>query len=57
MIGYLDKAIVLIMPKMIGYIKTFKVKKGGNKFMSFLIDEEKLLEKIKKYQFKRFTSL
>ena len=57
MIGYLDKAIVLIMPKMIGYIKTFKVKKGGNKFMSFLIDEEKLLEKIKKYRFKRFTSL
>ena len=45
------------MPKMIGYIKTFKVKKGDNKFMSFLIDEEKLLEKIKNYQFKRFTSL
>ena len=37
MIRYLDKAIrplVLIMPKMSGYVKTFKVKKGNNKLMS-----------------------
>ena len=44
-----DKAIrplVLIMPKMSGYVKTFKVKDGdkdkNNKLMSFHIDDEKL---------------
>ena len=49
-----DKAIrplVLIMPKMSGYVKTFKVKDGdkhkNNKLMSFCIDDEKLLEKYK----------
>ena len=54
MFGYLDKAIrslVLIMPKMSGCIKTFKVKDGdkdkNNKLMSFRIDDEKLLEKYK----------
>ena len=48
--GYLDKAIrplVLIMPKMIGYVKTFKVKYGdkdqNNKLISFHIVDEKLL--------------
>ena len=48
----LDKAIrplVLIMPKMSGYVKTFKVKEGDNdernKLMSFHIVGEKLLEK------------
>ena len=47
-----DKAIrplVLIMPKMSGYVKTFKIKDGdkhkNNKLMSFCIDDEKLLEK------------
>ena len=39
------------MPKMIGYVKTFKVKEGdkgkSNKLMSFHIDVEKLLEKYK----------
>ena len=47
-----DKAIrslVLMMPKMSGYVKTFKVKEGdkdkNNKLMSFHIDDEKLLEK------------
>ena len=48
--GYLDKAIrslVLIMPKMSGYVKTVKVKEGSNKLMSFCIDGEKLLEKYK----------
>ena len=37
------------MPKMSGYVKTFKVKDGdknkNNKLMSFRIDDEKLLEK------------
>ena len=50
LIGYLDKTIrtlVLIMPKMSGYVKTFKVKEGNNKLMSFRIDDEKLLEKYK----------
>ena len=47
-----DKAIrplVLIVPKISGYVKTFKVKKGDkdktNKLISFHIDDEKLLEK------------
>ena len=54
LIGYLDKAIrplVFIMPKMSGYVKTFKVKDGDkdrdNKLISFQIDHEKLLEKYK----------
>ena len=54
LIGYLDKVIrplVLILPKMIRYVKTFKVKDGdkdkSNKFMSFVIYYEKLLEKYK----------
>ena len=53
-IGYLDKAIrplILIMPKMGGFFKTFKVKdedKDKNKkFMSLHIHDEKLLEKCK----------
>ena len=52
MIGYLDKAIrplVLTLPKIIDYVKTFKVKDGdqdkSNKLMSFRIDNERLLEK------------
>ena len=43
-----DKAIrpfVLIMSKMSGYLKSFKVKEGSNKLMSFRIDDEKFLEK------------
>ena len=50
LIGYLDKTIrplVLKMPKMRGYAKTFKVKEGNSKLMSFRIDIEKLLEKYK----------
>ena len=74
LIEYLDKAIkplVLIMPKMSGHVKTFKVKEGdkdkNNKLMYVRIDDKKLLEKYKaiwtkiegykKYQIKRFTSL
>ena len=51
MIGYLDKAIrpiVLIMLKMSGYVKTFKVKNGdndeNNKLLSVHVDDGKLLE-------------
>ena len=54
LIGYLDKAIrplVLIMPKMSGYVQTYKVTDGdkdkNNKLMSFGIDNEKLLKKLK----------
>ena len=48
MIGYLDKVVrplVLLMPKMSVYVKTFKVKDQdkdkNNKLMSFHIDDEK----------------
>ena len=54
MIGYSDKDIrplVLIMPKMSRYVKTFKVenenKIKNNKSMSFRIADEKLLQKYK----------
>ena len=49
-IEYIDKAIrplVLIMPKMGGYVKAFKIEDKNNKLMSFRIDDEKLLEKYK----------
>ena len=54
LIGYLDETItqlVLILPKISGYVKTFK-KKGGNKnkhnkLMSLCIGDNKLLEKYK----------
>ena len=45
------RPLVLILPKMSGYVKTFKVKDGdkdkNNKLMFFCIDDEKLLEKYK----------
>ena len=54
LIGYLDigiRLLVLIMPKMSGYVKTFKVKDDNKdknkKLMSFCVDGEKLLEKYK----------
>ena len=54
MIGYSHKTItslVLIMPKISGYVKTLKVKDGdkdkNNKLISFRIDDEMLLEKYK----------
>ena len=54
LIGYSEKAIrplILIMPRMSGYVKTFKVKDGdkdkNNKLMLFRKDDEKLLEKYK----------
>ena len=49
-IGYFDKTIrllVLVMPKMSGYNRTFKVKEEKNYLMSFRIDNEKLLENYK----------
>ena len=54
MIGYLDevkKPLVLKLPKMNGYLKTFKDKSGeknkNNKLMSLRIDEDNILEKYK----------
>ena len=51
-IGYVDKSIkplVLIIPKMSGYVKTFKVADGdkdkNNKLMSLRIGDEKLFVK------------
>ena len=45
------RPLVLIMPKMSGYVKTFKVKEGdknkSNKLMSIRVDNGKLLEKYK----------
>ena len=46
MIGYFDEVViplVLMLPKMSGYVKTFKEK--NNKLMSLHTDDEKLLEK------------
>ena len=40
------RPLVFIMPKMSGYVKTFKVEDKNNKLMSFRWDE-KLLEKYK----------
>ena len=50
LIGCSDKDIrplVLVMPKMSGYIKTFKVEDKNSKLMSSHIDDAKLLEKYK----------
>ena len=50
MIAYLDKDIrllVLIVPKMSGYIKAFKIEDKNNKLMFFHINNENLLEKYK----------
>ena len=50
MIGYLDKytrPLVLIMPKISGYVKKFKVEDKIKKLMPFLVDDELLLEKYK----------
>ena len=53
MIRYLDKVIrpvVLVFPKMSGYVKTFKIQdkdKDKNNKLFFRIDDGKLLEKHK----------
>ena len=41
------RPLVLIMPKMSGYVKTFKVEDKINKLMSFHTDDKKLIEKQK----------
>ena len=45
------RALVYILPKMSGYVKTFKVKDSdkdkSNKLVSFCVNDEKLLEKCK----------
>ena len=45
------KLLVLLLPKMSGYVKTFEVKDGDkdkkNKWMFFRIDDDKLLVKYK----------
>ena len=49
LIGYLDKVtkpLVLVLLKMSGYVKTFKVK-DNNKSLLFRMDDDKLLEKPK----------
>ena len=48
LIAYLDKVVrplVLILPKMSGYVKTFKVE-DKNELMSFCVNIEKLLKKM-----------
>ena len=50
MIGYLEKyirSLVLIMPKITGYIKTFKDKDKNSKLVSFRIGNGKLFAKYK----------
>ena len=37
-------SLVLMVPKMSGYVKTFKDKDKNSKLMSFRLDDEKLLE-------------
>ena len=51
LIRYLDKAIrPIVLPKMSGYVKVFKLKDGdkdkNNKLMSFYIDDDKISKKI-----------
>ena len=49
LVGYLDKdmrPLVLIIPKMSRYVKTFRVEKM-NKLMPFCTDDEKLLKTYK----------
>ena len=52
LLWYLDevlKPLAIILPKISGYVKAFKVKDGNkdNKLMSFPIYDEKLLERYK----------
>ena len=41
------RSLVLIMPKMSGYVKKFKVEDKNKKVLFFRTDDEKLLEKYK----------
>ena len=40
------RPLVLLMPKMSGYVKTFKVEDKNSKLMSFHRDDEKNISKI-----------
>ena len=46
---------VLILPKMSGYVKTFKIKDKNNKLIIVLINYEKLLEKYKLFRLRLKT--
>ena len=39
------KPLVLMLPDMSAYVKTFNVEDKNSKLMSFCVDDEKLLEK------------
>ena len=45
--GKAIRPLVLVIPKISGFVKKFKVKEGNNKLISFCIDHEKILEKYK----------
>ena len=50
LIGYLDDVIrplVLVLPKLSGYLKTFKGRDKNNKLISLRVDDDMLLEKYK----------
>ena len=50
MTAYLDKVVrplVLVLSKISGYVKTFKVKDKNNNLMSFHIDDEPIRIKYK----------
>ena len=41
------RPLFLIMPKISGYVKTFKVMEGENRLIPFRVDNKKLLQKYK----------
>ena len=49
----------MILPKVSGYVKTFKIKVGdkdkNNEFMLFYIDDKKLLKDIKPFELRLKT--
>ena len=50
LIAYLDDVIrplVLVLPKLSGYLKTFKGRDKNNKLISLRVDDDMLLEKYK----------
>ena len=50
LIGYLDDVIrplVLVLPKLSGYLKTFNGRDKNNKLISLRVDDDMLLEKYK----------
>ena len=60
--GYLDeviKPVVLVLPKVNGYVKTFKGKSGdtnkNSKLLSLLTDDENLLKNSKSFELRLKT--